>query len=218
MLNIHRFISIPNSVLLVCTLIFFSACQETYVPKPKGFNRIDLPEHEFVSLPDTLPYHFEYSKHAKLKPDTSRLAERFWINLHYESLEANVQLTYKPINNERERLEDYLGDSWNLTSKHKIKAYAVEDLMIKTPYGHTAFVQELSGEVPTQFQFHMTDSTENFLRGALYFKTATKNDSLAPIIEYVKVDLMHLINTLTWKSVPQEVYVNQLNIYRSQQQ
>jgi len=56
----------------------------------------------------------------------------------------------------------------------------------------------LSGEVPSQFQFHITDSTQHFLRGALYFRTATKNDSLAPVIEYVKKDIVHLLNTLTW--------------------
>jgi gliding motility-associated lipoprotein GldD len=60
-------------------------------------------------------------------------------------------------------------------------------------------VAELSGEVPTQFQFYVTDSTHHFLRGALYFNTAVKNDSLAPIIEYIKSDMMHLINTLEFK-------------------
>ena len=62
-----------------------------------------------------------------------------------------------------------------------------------------ASVTELEGEVPSQFQFHITDSTDHFLRGALYFKTATKNDSLAPAIEFLKSDIIHLLNTLEWK-------------------
>jgi gliding motility-associated lipoprotein GldD len=57
----------------------------------------------------------------------------------------------------------------------------------------------LSGEVPSQFQFYITDSTRHFLRGALYFPTATKNDSLAPIINYIKQDMIHLLNTTRWK-------------------
>ena len=52
--------------------------------------------------------------------------------------------------------------------------------------------------MPTQFQFHITDSSSHFLRGALYFNIATKNDSLAPIINFVKIDMIHLINTLEW--------------------
>jgi gliding motility-associated lipoprotein GldD len=87
----------------------------------------------------------------------------------------------------------------NLTAKHQIKAYGIEESIMMTPKGYTGVVAELSGEVPTQFQFFVTDSTNNFLRGALYFNTALKNDSLAPAIEYIKIDMAHLINTLEFK-------------------
>ncbi|MFZ9504611.1 MAG: hypothetical protein ACO263_08580 [Cyclobacteriaceae bacterium] len=60
-------------------------------------------------------------------------------------------------------------------------------------------IAEVSGEVPSQFQFTVTDSTKNFLRGAVYFFTKVHNDSLAPAIDYVKKDAMHLINSLRWK-------------------
>jgi len=185
------------------------------VPKPKGFNRIDLPEPGFQPLTDTLPYRFNYSTHATLKPDTSRLAEKYWINLEYENLGANIQITYKPIEQDKQRLQDYLSDAYKLTTKHQIKAYSIEESILITPNGHTAVIQELSGEVPSQFQFFVTDSTENFLRAALYFETATKNDSLAPIIEYVKKDMMFMINTFEWHPVIQHQYVNQLNLFRS---
>jgi len=56
----------------------------------------------------------------------------------------------------------------------------------------------LEGEVPSQFQFHVSDSTQHFMRGALYFKTATQNDSLAPVIDYLKRDIIHLLSTLRW--------------------
>lgn len=193
------------------------SCSENYVPKPKGFNRIELPEPSYQSLPDTFPYTFQFSKYARLLDDTSRLSERYWIHLYYPEMDANVQITYKPVENKRERLEDLLGDAYKLTSKHQIKAYSIEENVVKTPIGHTTVVQELSGEVPSQFQFFVTDSTQNFLRGALYFKTATKNDSLAPVIEYVKTDIMHLINTFDWRHLNQAAYRNQLERYRSGQ-
>ena len=62
-----------------------------------------------------------------------------------------------------------------------------------------ASVFELQGEVPSQFQFYTTDSTRHFFRGALYFRTATDNDSLAPVIEYVKTDMIRMLNTLKYK-------------------
>lgn len=193
------------------------SCNDNYVPKPKGFNRIELPEPTYQSLPDSFPYTFQFSKYARLLDDSSRLAERYWAYLYYPDMDANIQLTYKPIENDKGRLEDFLGDAYRLTAKHQVKAYAIEENVVKTPNGHTAVVQELSGEVPSQFQFFMTDSTQNFLRGALYFKTATKNDSLAPVIEYIKSDIIHLINTFNWRHLDQASYSNQLDRYRSGQ-
>lgn len=178
--------------MLIC------ACSRAYAPKPKGYNRIDLPEHAYVSLPDSFPYDFEYSSHAEVLPDSSSFAEPYWISLHYPQFMADIQLTYKPIHQNNELLREYLNDAYKLTNSHQVKAYSIEESNVRTPSGKTATVAELSGEVPSQFQFHITDSAQHFLRGALYFRTATKNDSLAPVIEYMKVDIIHLLNTLTW--------------------
>ncbi len=177
-------------------LLLISACGEDYLPKPEGYNRIDLPQREFEPLGMDLPYTFQHSRHLQVEPDSFNMAEKTWINLHYTSLGARVHLTYKPIEGNREKLKSFLDDALNLTFKHQIKAYGIEESVVRTPTGYTGLVAELSGEVPTQFQFFVTDSTSHFLRGALYFNTAVKNDSLAPVIEYVKTDMMHLINTL----------------------
>ncbi|MEL7006812.1 MAG: hypothetical protein AAFN93_29410 [Bacteroidota bacterium] len=77
------------------------------MPKPKGYNRIILPEVGYQNLPDSLPYSFEYSNHAQILTDTSWIAERYWIDLFYPYFDANVQITYKPINS-REVSEEYL--------------------------------------------------------------------------------------------------------------
>ena len=177
------------------------ACGAEYTPKPKGYNRIDLPPHAYQQLQEAHPYTFEYSKYAKIRPDSSGIAEPHWINIIYPSLGANVQLTYKHLNKDDKKLNDLVEDARKLTSKHQIKAYAIEEAEIKTPSGDIASVFELEGQVPSQFQFYVTDSTHNFLRGALYFRTATQNDSLAPVIEFVKKDIIHLLNTLEWKEM-----------------
>jgi gliding motility-associated lipoprotein GldD len=186
-------------LMLILLLGLITACSEDYVPKPKGYNRIELPPQEYVSLPDTFPYDFEFSKHAKILKDTSWIAEPYWINIFYPKMDANVQLTYKSVNQDVNRLEEYLADSYKLTSKHQVKAYSIDEAILTTPHGHTAVVTELTGEVPSQFQFFVTDSLNHFLRGALYFRTATKNDSLAPVIEYIKGDIVHMLNTFDWR-------------------
>jgi gliding motility-associated lipoprotein GldD len=183
--------------LLLITSILFS-CQQDFTPKPLGYNRLNLPTPQYRALDDSLPYSFEYSVHAKLLDDTSAISERYWIEIYYPEIKSNVHITYKPLRN-REVLKEFLDDSYTLTSKHQIKAYAINEVITKTPSGKTAVIAELEGEVPSQFQFTVTDSTRNFLRGALYFNTKVANDSLLPAIEYMKKDIMHLINTLQWK-------------------
>ncbi|NJN24883.1 MAG: gliding motility lipoprotein GldD [Cyclobacteriaceae bacterium] len=180
-------------------LWLWSACATDYMPKPKGYNRILLPPNEYLPLPDTFPYRFEYSKHANVIADTSWIAEPYWIDLYYPEFKASIQISYKPIKHSETLLREYLATAYKLTSKHQVKAYAIDEAVVKTKPGKTAVMAELKGEVPSQYQFFITDSVNHFLRGALYFNTATQNDSLAPVINFVRDDIVHLLNTLYWK-------------------
>jgi len=182
-------------------LLFSGACNTEFHPKPKGYNRLELPEALYRSLPDSLPYTFEYSVHSTLLKDTSWVREKHWVEIYYPQLKATVHITYKRLNENPELLKEYLDDSYTLTAKHQIKAYAIDESISKTPSGKTAVIAEIEGEVPSQFQFTMTDSVHHFLRGALYFNVKVQNDSLAPAIAYMKKDMMHMINTLDWKDV-----------------
>jgi gliding motility-associated lipoprotein GldD len=191
---------VASIFFLAIAAIFFTACEKNYQPKPIGYNRLELPEPVYIPLPDTLPYKFEISKHAKLLDDTSAINERYWIEIYYPTLKSNVHITYKKVGNSKKLLKEFLDDAYTLTAKHQIKAYGINEILTKTAKGETAVIAELEGEVPSQFQFTITDSTQNFLRGALYFNTKIHNDSLAPAIEYMKKDVMHMINTFEWNS------------------
>jgi len=187
-----------SAILLGSFLI--SSCSTNYQPKPKGYNRLLLPDKKYRALPDSLPYQFEYSSSAKLLRDTSWVNEKFWIEIYYPTLKANIHITYKRIQNRDALLKELLNDAYRLTSKQQIKAYGIDEVKVVTPLGKTALIAEISGEVPSQFQFTMTDSSTNFLRGALYFNTKVQNDSLAPAIDFMKKEVMHLVNTLEWKN------------------
>lgn len=181
---------------LPLVLLSLTACENTWLPKPTGYNKIDLPEHAFEKLAGDYPYELDYSTASSIEPDSFNLSEKDWINLNYRDFGAKVHLTYKKIGDGQAKFETLSTDAFKLTAKHQIKAYGIEEGVLVTPNGYTAVVAELSGEVPSQFQFFVTDSTRHFLRGALYFNIATKNDSLAPIIEYIKIDMTHLMNSV----------------------
>ncbi|MDH5382024.1 MAG: gliding motility lipoprotein GldD [Cyclobacteriaceae bacterium] len=184
--------------LFLVILIALTGCETNYLPKPKGYNRLDLPDHSYQNLPDTLPYTFEFSKHAKLLSDTSWISEKDWVEIYYPNLRANIHITYKRVNNDTALLKEYFSDSYTLTSKHQIKAYAIDDIIMTSPFGKTFSIAELDGQVPSQFQFVCTDSVRHFLRGALYFDTKINNDSLRPAIDYMKIDVLQMMNTLQW--------------------
>ncbi|MFN3997973.1 gliding motility lipoprotein GldD [Algoriphagus sp.] len=177
-------------------LIGITSCEKTWLPRPPGYNKIDLPNHSYQKLSGEYPYELDFSKASQVEPDSFNLKETAWINLNYKDFGAKVHLTYKKIDGKNTKFENLSNDAFKLTAKHQIKAYGIEEGVLITPNGYTAVVAELSGEVPTQFQFFVTDSTDHFLRGALYFNTAVKNDSLAPVIEYIKIDMTHLMNSI----------------------
>ncbi|MDH5602681.1 MAG: gliding motility lipoprotein GldD [Cyclobacteriaceae bacterium] len=187
-----------HAVSLAALLVIIVSCQPDYLPKPKGFNRLDLPEHDYQTMPDTLPYSFEYSRYALLLDDTSWISEENWTEIYYPELSADVHITYKNLENDTSLLKEFFEDSYFLTAKHQIKAYAIDDIIMTSPSGKTFSIAELEGEVPSQFQFVCTDSVRNFLRGALYFNTKVNNDSLQPAIDFVKTDIIHMLNTLEW--------------------
>lgn len=189
------FVFILFAMLAIMRLIYPSV----EVPKPYGHPHISLPAHTYQPLAGNFPYDFEFSTHAVVEPDTSPMTEPYWINIHYPSFQADIQITYKPVKKDLQLLHTYLEDSYKLSMKHQIRAYAIDSQVIQTPHGLTATLITLQGEVPTPFQFYTTDSIHHFLRGALYFPTSLENDYLAPIIDFIKVDIRHMLNTLQWK-------------------
>lgn len=182
-------------------LVVVMACSSSpnYSPKPKGFNRIDLPAHEYQQLADVHPFSFEYSKHAVIQPDTTSFAEPHWLIVYYPDYDARIQLTYKSLNGDLNKLSRHIDDAYKLADKHHVKANSEEVQLMQLKDGKTAIVIELEGEVPSHYQFYSTDTTKHFLRGALYLMQPTLNDSLTPVVNYMKEDCKHLLETLTWK-------------------
>ena len=173
--------------------------ENTAMPRPRGLPAMDIPPHQYQALEKGHPFSFELSKQAVVKKDTFALSEPHWMYIYYPRWDAFIQLTYKSVEGDRKRLDKMIRDSYVLASKHQMKANRIEDAILTTRDGRKATVIELEGEVATPFQFFATDSTSHFLRGAVYLNTATKNDSLAPVIRYLKQDAIHLIQTLRWK-------------------
>ena len=97
-------------------------------------------------------------------------------------------------------LTAYITDSRDLVYKHTVKAQGIED----TPFIHReesrfGMIYDLKGDVASAVQFFVTDSTTHFLRGSLYFNCRPNRDSLNPVIEFLREDIIHMIETTSWK-------------------
>ena len=189
-------------MLLFCmaaSLLVLSSCSESYTPKPRGYFRIDFPERHYRNFDTVFPYRFEYPSYAVASADSTKMAEPYWLNISYPEFHATLHLSYKPV---KGNLAIYLDDARALVNKHIPKANAITQREYSDPerrvYG---LIYDISGsDAASTFQFYLTDSTSHFIRGALYFNIVPNNDSLAPVINFLKTDLEHLIGTLTWKT------------------
>lgn len=131
--------------------------------------------------------------------DTFATAGKDWLFIYYPRFKANIQLTYKSINKNPKLLQEYINDTYKLAGKHQVRASSIQEQRLLTQSGRTAVIFKIEGDVPSPYQFYTTDSTNNFLRGAIYLSTASKNDSLAPVIDYIQKDMIQLLNTLKWR-------------------
>ena len=189
---------------LLALLLLLAACGSepaAWVPKPRGYPRLNLPEHAYQQLDTALPYTFRYSAHAQVMPDTSFMTEPHWVEVVYPGWGAQISISYKYVRGNRDSLAAFFNISGQLTDKHTTKAEYIDSYVLTTEKGYTAVISHLEGETPSYFQWFVTDSTDNFLRAALYFDTATAQDSLQPVISYIKEEMMAMLQSVEWKQI-----------------
>ena len=191
-----------NNLLFIFIGLFFLACQNDYTPKPKAYLRLDYPTPKYQTIKYDLPFSFDKNMIADPLIIKQLKSEKlsYGINLNYPELKGTVFLTYKAIENDRENLNNFLRDAQKFTFEHtkladEIPAYPYENKEQRV-YGMLSVVK---GNVASPAQFYVTDSTEHFLTGSLYFESRPNYDSILPAASYIQKDMRHLMETLKWK-------------------
>jgi len=187
-------------IKLCCVLITLTittiACKNNHTPKPRGYHRINFPDRAYQTFDTKFPYQFQYPKYATIKSDTSAKAEEYWLNIVFPEFKGQVHLSYKAIDN---NLFELMEDGRKLAYKHTIKADAINESMFYNEKSKVLGVlYEIKGNAASPLQFYATDSTRHFIRGSLYFNVIPNQDSLAPVISFVRDDIMHLMETIEW--------------------
>jgi gliding motility-associated lipoprotein GldD len=178
-------------------------CSEKYTPKPREFFRIDFPEKTYHLLPTGFPYRFEIPDYSKITAGTDDPDNPFWINITVPANKADIHISYYNLANQqvssRVLLNEFMEETRTLAYKHSVKADAIEEKVFMNPdknvYGLMYIIE---GNAASPMQFFLTDSTNHFLRGALYIREVPNIDSIKPVIDFLVPDIIRLIETTTW--------------------
>ena len=166
-------------------------------PHPYGYFRIDIPAYGYKATAlQGYPYRFEYADiaHIDTKVDNS---EPYWLDIVYPSLNARIHCSYKPVETNLGKLTD---ESIRFVFDHAIKADAIPEQGYSNPEARVYGVYyDLEGNTASPVQFFLTDSAHHFFRAALYYNCIPNADSLAPVNDYIRRDIHHIIETFQWQ-------------------
>ncbi len=190
--------------------LLLAACGgNDFSPKPPAYLRIDMPGHSYARVAEApaeedstltaLPFSFEIGNAATavLKKNTRH---EVWVDLRYPKWNGVVFLSYKRIHG-KDELRGQLDTSSRYLEPQYRFASGIDERAYEDPehkvYGTVWHIK--GNKVASTYQFLCTDSTNHFLRGALFIDSPANNDSLAPVLQYLQADVDHFVETLRWK-------------------
>lgn len=199
--NLRLFLSY---IVLIFIIQFLESCTgNEYNPKPRMYPRIIYPDIKYRDFNTSFcPFTFQYPDYWSVEKDTSFFGEKpmheCWFNLQMECFHGTIHCSYYDIG-KKEDLTKYLKDAYRMAREHQIKANYIDEIPIGKPGGVSGILYNIEGPSASPFQFYLTDSTTHFFRASLYFNTQTRPDSLMPITDFVKKDIMVMLNSFEWK-------------------
>jgi gliding motility-associated lipoprotein GldD len=173
------------------------SCGRATAPKPYGYYRITVPDTaytDFAALYPHYPYSFALSQNAQVQP---RADEPYWINIYYPALDATIHCSYKPV---QHNLRELTNDALEFVYRNASFANAIPEREYSHPEAQVYGVLfDLEGNTASSCQFFITDSTRNFFRASVYCNCPPNADSLAPVYNYLRKDVIRMVETFEWK-------------------
>lgn len=176
------------------------SCRNDYVPKPKAYMRIAVPQKQYRDF-DSAAYGFSFRLPVYASVQEVEVKKGYantqWLDICVPSLHAKIYLSYVRNPN----LDSCITSTLFFIQRHMAKATGVDEREIYEPQEHRfGYLYHIKGrDVASPYQFYLTDSNRHFVRGSLSFATTPNNDSLAPLIEFLKTDIDTLLATWEWR-------------------
>ena len=182
---------IKNNYFLWGMILLFIGCQDAVIPKPKALLRLDYPTTEY-ELMETDHFNFLKNRKSEFKNQDGTS-----MTLDYPRLKGSLFITYKEV---RDNMDKLLMDAQKLSIEHASKA----DGILPHPFVNDkdrvyGMFFEVVGDAASQAQFYVTDSTDHFVTGSLYFYTRPNYDSIYPAATYLQNDIKKFMESIRWK-------------------
>ncbi len=188
------------SVWMAAALCFLTACGGDYVPKPRAYMRIEVPEKAYRAFDSAAyPFSFRMPVYARAEPVPSKkeYPRTTWVDIAVPELNAKVYLSHV----EDPDLDSCITSTLFFIQRHMPKATGVDEWEIHDRANRRfGYLYHVKGrDVASPYQFYLTDSSRHFVRGSLYINSVPNNDSLAPVIAFLKTDIDTLLRSWRWK-------------------
>lgn len=184
-------------LILTLVVFIFSCKEEQFIPKPSTYKKLEMPDHSYTSTNDDCPYILRISNEYQVEKVSDENGQTCHKDINLGKLNGTIHLSYIKMTEPLSRYVNYINDK---VDEHKIKASGISsEVYIDTSARTYATLFELKGDVASPFQFYITDSTDQFMSGVVYFNHIPNYDSLKPSLDYLKIDIEKMITTLQWK-------------------
>jgi len=181
-------------IYIVAFSFLFSCSSEKTIPKPPTYLELDMPERKYAEYVDSCGFAFEKPSYFDVKTVAGSQCNR---DITFGRLNGVLHLSVIQMDTS---IAEYINYAIDKVGEHKIKATAILDtsiIRIKDDVYGTFF--ELQGNVASPFQFYLTDSTTRFYSGVVYFNARPNYDSILPSLNFLKKDLIKLVETIEWR-------------------
>ncbi|MDA0946639.1 MAG: gliding motility lipoprotein GldD [Bacteroidetes bacterium] len=185
-----------GALLLVAGAAWWVQPESMPVPRPKGQVRITLPDTATSSTVSPCGASFRMPSWGGLVERTPPTGEAgCWYDLFFPSIRATLHCTEVPVQGQLQELVD---DAHELVYGHEVAAAGLHRSSLSED-GKLGILYVLEGPVAAPIQFFVTDSTEHFLRGSLYFNHRPNPDSTAPVLARMEWEVQRLMETVDWR-------------------
>ena len=192
-------------LFIIVVFIMLVSCRPTvFTPKPAGYFRIDTPAtHEYQLFDQAgYPFTFEYPVYSRIERDSSfhdlKADNPYWLNLSFPSFGGKIFFTYKHVSS-NDMFMKMVEDSYGYSFFHHEKADFIHDEAYGNNFGVSVMLYTIGGNAASSYQFTATDSTKNFIRGALYFDVTPNADSLRPANDFLLQDIKHMLASIKFR-------------------